>query len=65
MIRPSVAAGVKEANDFSRVQVKTSNVRPLETVAMDTTEGEILKFCFASVLSRNDVIYLEGRWVKG
>jgi len=55
---------MEEANNFSAARIYPSNVRSLEAVAMDTSEGEILKFCFAPVLPCNDVIYLEGCWVK-
>ena len=64
MFCPSVASRMEEANNFSAARIYPSNVRSLEAVAMDTSEGEILKFCFAPVLPCNDVIYLEGCWVK-
>jgi len=64
MFCPSVASRMEEANNFSAVRIDPSDVRSLEAIAMDTSEGEILKFCFAPVLPCNDVIYLEGCWVK-
>jgi hypothetical protein len=65
MFCPSVASRMEEANNFSAVRIDPSDVRSLEAIAVDTSEGEILKFCFAPVLPCNDVIYLEGCWVKG
>jgi len=64
MFCPLVASRMEEANNFSAVRIDPSDVRSLEAIAMDTSEGEILKLCFAPVLPRNNVIYLEGCWVK-
>ena len=55
---------MEEANNFCGVRIDPSDVRSLEAIAMDTSEGDILKLCFAPVLPRNNVIYLEGCWVK-
>jgi hypothetical protein len=64
MFLPLVVPGMKEANDFSAIRIKAGQIRSLETVAVDTSEREILWFTFAPVLACNDVIYLERRWVK-
>jgi hypothetical protein len=55
---------MEKANNLSGVRIKPSHVRPLEAIAMDTGEGEVFKFSFATVLSCNDVIDLEGRRMK-
>ena len=57
---------MEQANDFAAIRIKPSDVRTLEfeTVAMDASEGEILKSGRAPVLPRNDVVYLERRRVK-
>ena len=60
---------MEQANDFAAIRIKPSDVRTLEfeTVAMDASEGEILKPGRAPVLPRNDVVYLvylERRRVK-
>ena len=49
---------------LSRVRIKPSHIRALETIAMHTGKGEIFKFSLANMLSCNDVIYLEGCWMK-
>jgi len=43
---------MEEANNFSAVRIDPSDVRSLKAIAMDTSEGEILKLCFAPVLPR-------------
>jgi hypothetical protein len=55
---------MEKANNLSGVRIKPSYVRPLESIAMDTGEGEIFKFRLATTLSCNDVIDLEGRRMK-
>jgi hypothetical protein len=55
---------MKEANNLVCSRIEPGHVWPLEPIAMDTSQGEVLKFCFASMLSRNYVIDLEWRWVK-
>jgi hypothetical protein len=55
---------MKQANDFSGVRIEAGHIGSLETVAVDASEREILRFSFAPVLACNDVIYLEWRWVK-
>jgi hypothetical protein len=59
MFCPPVASRMKEANDFSAIRIDPSHVRSFEAVAVDTSEGQILKFPFAPMLPCNDVIYLE------
>jgi hypothetical protein len=64
VVRPAVVSRMEKANNLSGVRIKPSHVRPLEAIAMDTGEGEILKFSFATMLSCDDVIDLEGRRMK-
>jgi hypothetical protein len=64
VLRPVVVSGMEKANNFSGVRIKPSHVWPLKAIAMDAGEGEILKFSFAPMLPRNDVIYLERRRIK-
>lgn len=59
VLRPVVASGMEKAHNLSRVRIKSSYVWPLEAIAMDTGQGEIFKFSLATMLSCNDVIYLE------
>jgi hypothetical protein len=54
---------MEKANNLSCVRIKPRNVRPLEAIAVDTGQGKILKFGFASMLPSDDVIYLE--WERG
>ena len=48
-----------KANKLSRVWIKPRHVWALEAIAMNTGQGEIFKFSLATMLSCNDVIYLE------
>ena len=50
---------MEEPHDLSRDQVKSRDIRPFETIAMDATEREVFGFRQATVLFRNDVIDLE------
>jgi hypothetical protein len=56
VVRPAVASRMEKANNLFGVRIKPSHVRPLEAIAMDTGEGEIFKFSFATMLSCNDAM---------
>lgn len=64
MLGPYVAAGMEKADNLVGVRMDTGHVRAFETIAVDAAQSKIFKLSFAPVLSRNDVIYLEWRWVK-
>ena len=55
---------MEETNNLAGLRITAGNIRSLEAVAMNTGEGEILQFGFPSVLSCDDVIYLEGSWME-
>jgi len=55
---------MEQANDVAAVGVNAGNVWALESIAMDASEGEVIKSGGSAVLPRNNVIDLERRWVK-
>jgi hypothetical protein len=55
---------MEKAHNLPRVRIKASHIRTLEAIAMHTSKSKISKFSLATVLSCNDVIYLEGRRMK-
>ena len=61
MFRPSIAPGMKQANDVTAIVINASKVRALEPVALDASEREVIGGGSAAVLSRNNVIDLERR----
>jgi hypothetical protein len=52
---------MEEPNHNAPLLVESSHIRALETIAMDTSQGQIFKFGFATVLTCNYVIYLKRR----
>ena len=54
VFHPGIAPGMEKANDFAAIRIKPSDVGSFEAVAMDTSEGKILKFSRAPVLPRDD-----------
>ena len=64
VLDPFVTPRIEKANNLSCVRIKPCNVRPLEAIAVDTGQGKIFRFGFASMLPSDDVIYLEWGGVK-
>ena len=48
-----------ELSDFAIDLIDTCNVRTFKPVAVNTAQGQIVKLCFAAVLTGNDVINLK------
>jgi hypothetical protein len=55
---------MEQANYFAAMRIKSGNVRTLKAIAMNASEGEILKHGRPPVPPRNDVVHLERRRLK-
>ena len=42
VLRPHIAAGIEQANDLAAVRIDPGNIRPLESITVDTGKGKIL-----------------------
>jgi len=60
VLRPLVLSWVEESNNSFSFWINARYIRSLKAIAMNTSEGQILKFTFASVLPCDNMIYLEG-----
>lgn len=65
VLRPNVAPGMEQADDLTGFGINASDVRPLETVAVNAGQGEVIKSGCSAMLPRNNVIDLERCGVKG
>ena len=63
VFRPVVSPRIEQPNNLA-VGIASRDVRTFESIAVDTSEGEIPIFRRATVLPRDDVIYLEWRRMK-
>ena len=52
---------MEQAYNFSTDLINTCNIRAFIAVAMDAAQGQVIRLCFAAVLTGNDVINLERR----
>jgi uncharacterized protein YbaA (DUF1428 family) len=62
VFRPDIAAGMEQANDFACLWIKAGNVRSLEPITVDASEGEITENGWSAVLQRDNVIDL--KWCR-
>ncbi len=62
MFGPSVAAWVKEPDNFVRVGITTSQVRAFVQIAVVACKREIFKITCATMLARVDVLDVE--WMR-
>jgi hypothetical protein len=58
---PFIAPGMEQANDSAAVRIDPGNVRPLEAIAMDAGEGQIIRYGWSTMLLSDNVINLEWR----
>lgn len=65
MFSPDIAPGMEQANNFAVVRIDSGNVRPLEAIAMNAGECQIISYGWSTMLPRDDVIYLEWRRIQG
>ncbi len=61
VFRPGITPGMEQANDFAVVRIDSSNVRPLEAIAVDAGKGQIIRYGWSAMLLGDDVIDLEWR----
>lgn len=59
VLSPRVGPQIEQGNNAIRFRFDRSNVRTLETIALKTSEGEVVDLALPAVLSRNHVA---GRW---
>jgi len=62
---PLVAPRVEKRYDFSRFRINAGDVWPFVVVAGKARQAEVVGRSAAVVLSRNDMIDLEGKSVEG
>jgi hypothetical protein len=55
---------MEETDYLVRVGIDPGHIWTFEAIAMDARQSEVFKLGFATMLSRNDVIYREWRWMK-
>src|SRR5271166_5885390 len=65
MRMPLVSSRMKQPGQPSRDRIDARNVRTLVSIAVDTCERKVLKLVSAAVLFCNDVVCLEGCWMRG
>lgn len=55
---------MEQTNDLAAVVINAGNIRTLETIAMDAGKGKVFTGRDPAMLSSNNMIDLERRWVK-
>ena len=60
MVRPHVGAGMKERDDFVRLEVQAGEIGPLVRIAPITRQGQLVRMVSSAMLFGDDVLNVKG-----